>query len=97
MPGLRVSALRIEVVYALAQAQDLVTLELAPRASVRDAVDASGILERHAELDRDRMLLGIFGKRVRPDRLLRDGDRVEILRPLAEDPKESRRRRARRR
>jgi len=89
--------LRIEVVYALPHAQDVVVLELAPRASVRDAVEASRILERHAEHDHKRMLLAIFGKRVRPDRLLCDGDRVEILRPLSEDPKETRRRRARRR
>lgn len=89
--------LRVEVVYALAVAQDRVALELEPQASARQAVEASGILERHAEIDGDRMLLGMFGKQIRPDRLLRDGDRIEILRPLAMDPKEARRRRARRR
>ena len=85
------------MVYALAHTQDLVALELGPHASVREAVESSGILRRHSELDGGNLRLGIFGKQVRPEQLLRDGDRVEILRPLAADPKEARRRRARRR
>jgi len=39
--------------------------------------------------------VGIFGKVVEEDAPLTDGDRVEIYRPLAADPKEARRRRAR--
>lgn len=39
--------------------------------------------------------LGIFGRKVAPDQLLHDGDRIEIYRPLALDPMEARRRRAR--
>jgi putative ubiquitin-RnfH superfamily antitoxin RatB of RatAB toxin-antitoxin module len=38
--------------------------------------------------------LGIFGKRVKRDAVLKDGDRIEIYRPLIADPKDSRRRRA---
>ena len=86
---------QIEVVYALADAQDIVTVELGPGARVRDAIEASGIRERHPELDVASLRLGIFGKRVGPERVLEAGDRVEILRPLAADPKEARRRRAR--
>ena len=88
--------MRIEVVYALAQAQDLVVLELAPGALARDAVEASALLARHRELDAAGLPLAIFGRRIQPGQRLRDGDRVEILRPLAQDPKEARRRRARR-
>lgn len=89
--------LRIEVVYALPHTQDLVALELAPGAIAREAVEASGVLGRHREIDAVGMLLGIFGKRIRPEQTLRDGDRIEILRPLAQDPKDARRLRARRR
>jgi putative ubiquitin-RnfH superfamily antitoxin RatB of RatAB toxin-antitoxin module len=39
-------------------------------------------------------VLGIGGRRVAPGTALHDGDRIEILRPLAVDPKEGRRRRA---
>jgi putative ubiquitin-RnfH superfamily antitoxin RatB of RatAB toxin-antitoxin module len=88
--------LRVEVVYALAGVQDLVALELAQGATARDAAEASGLPLRHG-LTIERLVLGNFGKRIAADYLLRDGDRVEILRPLAADPKEARRRRARRR
>ena len=87
--------LRVAVLYALAHSQDVVVLALDPGASAQEAVEASGIPARHPEIDPQRLLLGIFGKRIRSDRPLRDGDRVEILRPLATDPKEARRRRSR--
>jgi len=85
--------LRVEVVYALAGAQDLVVLELADGATAREAAEASGILARHG-LAVAHLVLGIFGKRIAPEHPLREGDRVEILRPLAADPKEARRSRA---
>ena len=88
--------LRIEVVYALAETQDLVTLEMEEGASARDAIEASGVAGRLGLASAD-LALGISGKRIQPQRLLRAGDRIEILRPLATDPKEARRLRARRR
>jgi uncharacterized protein len=87
--------LRVEVVYALADVQDLVPLVLAEGTSAREAVEASGLLGRH-RLAADGLLLGIAGRRVAPEQRLRDGDRVEILRNLAADPREARRLRARR-
>jgi putative ubiquitin-RnfH superfamily antitoxin RatB of RatAB toxin-antitoxin module len=61
------------------------SLELPAGATVRDALAASGFEGRAC---------GVFGKRVELDHRLNDGDRVEIYRPLALDPKEARRRRA---
>jgi len=66
------------------------TLELPAGAVVRDALIAAGI-------DVEASAVGVFGKRVRPDTPLADGDRVEIYRPLLLDPKERRRERARKR
>jgi putative ubiquitin-RnfH superfamily antitoxin RatB of RatAB toxin-antitoxin module len=86
---------RIEVVYALADAQDIVVVELAEGAAAAQALAASGMLARHG-LAAGQLELGIFGKKVSPGSPLREGDRIEILRPLAMDPKEARRRRARR-
>lgn len=64
-------------------------------ASVRDAILASGILDEVPDArDAD---VGIWGRRVTPDHPVRSGDRIEIYRPLAADPKETRRRRACRR
>ena len=86
--------LRIEVVFPTADVQDLVSLELAAGAVVRKAVEASGLAGRHG-LAAAQLVLGISGRRVAPEERLRDGDRVEILRKLALDPKEARRLRAR--
>lgn len=87
-------ALRVEVVYALPGGEDAVQVNLAKGASALDAVRASGLLERHPEIDLQRHKLGIYGSVVAAGALLADGDRVEIYRPLALDPKEARRRRA---
>jgi uncharacterized protein len=86
--------LTVEVIYALAGAEDVVTLRLAPGATLRDAVLRSGVLERHPEIDLAVQKLGIFGEPAAADRPLADGDRVEIYRALVTDPKEARRRRA---
>ena len=84
------SSIRVEVVRARRDGVDTVTVQLPAGASVRDALRASGIA---AEAN----AVGVFGKRVRPDTPLADGDRVEIYRPLLLDPKERRRQRARQR
>lgn len=87
--------MRVEVVYALADRQELVEVEIAPGATVADAVRASGLARRHPVIDPDNGPFGIFARRCAPTRTLRAGDRVEIYRPLRVDPKEARRRRAR--
>jgi putative ubiquitin-RnfH superfamily antitoxin RatB of RatAB toxin-antitoxin module len=86
--------LSVEVVYALPGGEDAVRLELAPGATALDAVRASGLLERHPEIDLARQRIGIYGRVVEPQALLRDADRVELYRPLMVEPKEARRRRA---
>jgi putative ubiquitin-RnfH superfamily antitoxin RatB of RatAB toxin-antitoxin module len=88
--------MRVEVVYALAKEQHVIEVELAQGASARDAVDASGIVRQHPQIDLQRLQLGRFGRRIRPEARLQDGDRIEILRPLARSPMEARRLRARR-
>ena len=91
------TSIRVEVVYALPDQQVLVALELEPGACVRHAILGSGILQRFPEVDLERTSVGIFGKVTGLDTPLADGDRVEIYRPLAVDPKDARRVRAGRR
>ena len=81
--------LKVEVVHALPERQHVVTLELEEGASALDAVRASGIGAPYAGL-------AMYGQKIGPGTQLRDGDRVELLRPLAADPQQARRRRARR-
>ena len=84
----------VDIVYALRDAQALVTLKLPAGATVRDAVEASGLLGKFPEIDLAKNKLGVFAKLVKPDTALRDRDRVEIYRPLIADPKEVRKQRA---
>jgi len=88
--------LKIEVVYALRDEQLLIALEVEEGASVRAAIERSGILRRYPEIELIPGRVGIFGKAVDLASRLRDGDRVEIYRPLEADPKEARRRRVKR-
>lgn len=89
------ATIRVEVAYALPQRQEVIALVLEEGASVRDAVHASGLLERYPDIEIDgRNKLGIFAKLVKADTELRDRDRVEIYRPLIADPKAVRKKRA---
>jgi uncharacterized protein len=89
--------LRIEVAFAAADRQEVVALKVALGATVREAIIACGVLRIFPEIDLARHRVGVFGKLVAPDAPLRDGDRVEIYRPLLADPKDVRRRRAKHR
>ncbi len=86
--------LAIEVIYALPDKQPLISLKLPPGSTVRQAIVASGLVEKHPEIDLATNKIGIFGKLTKPDAALRNQDRVEIYRPLIADPKEVRKRRA---
>jgi uncharacterized protein len=77
--------MKVEVVSAQADGATVISVTLPAGATVRDALAAAHM---HADT------VGIFGKRVTLETRLGDGDRVEIYRPLAMDPKEARRRRA---
>lgn len=88
--------LNVEVVYAQAEHQLLLAFTVPAGTSVRDGVKLSGIAGQLAGVDLQDCPLGIFGKVVTdPDaRLLEEGDRIELYRPLLADPKEVRKQRA---
>lgn len=73
-----------------------VLLRLPVGATVRQALEASGLLEQVADLSLDaiaagRWSVGVWGRKERPGHVLRDRDRIEVVRPLQVDPKEARR------
>ena len=90
------ATIRVEVVYALPERAWRVALRLPAGSAVKDAVRASGLRERLPELASSSLDCGIFSHPCAPDRVLEDGDRVELYRPLLCDPKEIRRKRAKR-
>lgn len=89
--------IRVEVAFALAEKQALLSLEVDPGTTMYDAVVRSRIAEQFPGLiDPDRIPMGIYSK-VEPNprtKVLRDGDRVELYRPLVIDPNDSRKERA---
>jgi uncharacterized protein len=87
--------LRIEVVWCPAPgAIDLTPLSLPEGSTVADALRASGVLERHG-LSLETVDAGIWFRACALDQALREGDQVQLYRPLTVDPKEARRQRYR--
>ena len=85
----------VEVAYALPDRAWRVPLRLPAGATVADALAAADLPAKVPGLVVDEDCLAIFGRAVTPGDALRDGDRVEVLRPLLVDPMQARRRRAR--
>ncbi|PLK58667.1 RnfH family protein [Candidatus Palibaumannia cicadellinicola] len=87
--------IRVKVVYALPEHQYMLSLLLPEGSTVEQAIHASGILTFNKEIDIVNInKVGIFSRVISLKEKLRDGDRVEIYRPLLIDPKERRRQRA---
>lgn len=84
----------VEVAYALPGQQWLRVLRLPIGVTAREAIDSSGVLIHFPEIDLSHQLVGIFGTIVPLEHELKEGDRVEIYRPLMVDPKLARRQRA---
>lgn len=88
------SRITVQVCFALPDQSFLKEMSVQAGTTLEQAVRASGLQQQYPEIDIETQKLGIFGK-IRPaDTVLREGDRVEVYRPLKADPKETRRRRA---
>jgi hypothetical protein len=86
--------LHVEIIYALAQRSIAKALCLPPGASIADALKLAARDEIFQGLNLANATVGIFGKVASRDQALKDGDRIEIYRPLLEEPKLARRKRA---
>ena len=86
--------LRVEVAYVEPGRQFLQAVELPAGATVADALAASGLAQQFPQLDLGNCKLGLFSRPATSVTLLRDGDRVEVYRPLVANPKDVRRARA---
>lgn len=86
--------LEIEVAYALPNKQEILTVTVDPGTTVQQAIEASGICHFFEDIDLEKNPVGIWSKATKLTAELRDGDRIEIYRPLIADPKEVRKRRA---
>ena len=83
--------LQVEVVWATKDAQEIVELLVADGQTVEGAIRESGIYDKYPRNSLEDADVGIWGRVVSRDTRVRDGDRVEIYRPLEMDPREARR------
>jgi putative ubiquitin-RnfH superfamily antitoxin RatB of RatAB toxin-antitoxin module len=90
------NTITVEVAYALPHRQAILEVELPVGATALEAAQRSGISTKFEGVDLDNATFGIFGQIVASRQVLRNGDRVEIYRPLIADPKEVRKARAER-
>lgn len=88
--------IRVEVAYARPEKQEIVAVTVPEGTTALEAVKLSGIADIFPEVDPDSNDMGIFGKVVKDPAAheLREGDRVELYRPLKIDPKQARLNRA---
>ena len=84
----------VEVVYAEPQHAVVKTFRLRVPATIEDALRLAAVDPDFAGIDILHSAVGVFGRLVGAGHLLNDGDRVEIYRRVAGDPKSARRARA---
>lgn len=85
----------VEIAFATPDEQVVIDVTLPEGASVAEALRASAIAERFPDFDFGTASVGVWGRVVARDARVRDGDRIEVYRPLQRDPREARRQRAR--
>ena len=86
--------MRVSVAVALPGRQEVVDVEVPARATVSDAIAAAGLEARFPGVDFSAMRTGIWSRPAAANARLREGDRIELYRPLKADPKDMRRSRA---
>lgn len=86
----------VEVAYATPEKQVIVPLRVVQGCTMYEAAKLANLEAEFPEVDVDTMPMGVFGKADKKpkDRVLQEGDRVEVYRPLIADPKASRKKRA---
>lgn len=85
--------MNVGVCYAEVDRQLWMRLEVPDNSTLADAIQLSGLLKLYPEINLDSQKVGIFGKIASLDTPVKDGDRVEIYRPITVDPQTVQRRR----
>ncbi len=80
----------VEVVYATPAEQRIVEIEWEDGLTAIEAVRRSGLIVSYPEIESNPLVLGLFGERIAGSHVLKPGNRVEICRPLQQDPREMR-------
>jgi putative ubiquitin-RnfH superfamily antitoxin RatB of RatAB toxin-antitoxin module len=89
-----INNIKVELVYGLPQQQTLLSLEVPEGNTVEQVIANSKITDKYTDIDLTVNKVGIWNKTCKLQDAVKDGDRIEIYRPLIADPKEVRKRRA---
>lgn len=87
--------LKVEVAYGKPDGQRILVVQVPEGATLEEVIQVSGMLELFPEIDLSRQAIGIFSQKKALSDNVKEGDRIEIYRPLVIDPKEARRGRVR--
>ncbi len=79
--------MKVDIVYALPQQQYLESMDISDETTVEQALQASQLLHHFPDLNLADHKVGVFGKLGKMTQILRDGDRIEIYRPLPKKPR----------
>lgn len=85
--------MNVGVCYAEVDRQLWMRLEVPDSSTVEEAINLSGVLKLYPEINLGNQKVGIFGKVAALDTPVKEGDRVEIYRPITVDPLTVQRRR----
>ena len=78
--------MNVGICYAKATRQLWINIEVPDGTTLEEAIKISGVLDKFPEINLDEQDVGIFGRLVKRDTKLSEGDRVEIYRPITADP-----------
>lgn len=82
--------IHVEIVYATEAMQTLIPCTVTSPCTAQTAIQQSGILSICPDIDLTKNAIGVFGHKITLDTLVKEGDRIEIYRPLPLDPKQAR-------
>ena len=85
---------KVEVAFATPEKQALIVVTVSSNETVQQVINQSDILNQFPEIDLLKMKVGVFGKLCSLDKKVEAGDRIEIYRPLLQNPMDARRSRA---
>lgn len=78
--------MNVGIAFAKSTAQIWLKIDVPEGSTVREVIERSGILKQFPELDLDTHKVGVFGQIAKLDKVVSEGDRVEIYRPITADP-----------
>lgn len=86
--------IQVEVAYATPNRHYLEAIQVPTNSTIISVIEHSGVLTTFPEINLQTQKVGIFSKSCALTDVVKEGDRIEIYRPLLIDPKEARRTKA---